>query len=80
MGVGYADDLALLVNTPDKAVFLLHYQKQTARGIGLYVNSDKTEFIFFKQDRGISILNAKSRKLVDQFTYLGSNISSIKTM
>ena len=37
---------------------------------------DKLEFICFKQDEAISILNDKSLKFLDKFTYLGSNISS----
>ena len=32
-----------------------------------------------KQDNGISTLNGKPLKLVDQFSYLGSNISSSKS-
>ena len=38
------------------------------------MNADKTEFKCFKQDGVISTLNGKPLKLVDQFTYLGSNI------
>ena len=33
---------------------------QAARGIGLYVNSNKTEFMCFKQDGAISTLNSKT--------------------
>ena len=47
----YADHLALLANTPAQAESLLHSQKETARGIGLYVNSDRTEFMCFKMVR-----------------------------
>ena len=35
--------------------------------------------IFFKQNEAISILNGKLLKLVHQFIYLGSNISSTKS-
>ena len=72
----YADDLTLLANTPAQAKFLLHSLKKTARCIGLYVNSDKTEFTIYIQDDSISALNEKSQKKDDQFTYLCSNISS----
>ena len=41
----YADDLVLLANTPAEAKSLLHSLEQTARGIGLYENLDKTEFM-----------------------------------
>ena len=42
------------------------------------MNIDKTEIICFNQDSAISSLNGKPLKLVDQFIYLGSNISSIQ--
>ena len=51
----YADDLALC---------LLHWLRQAARGIGLYVNSVKTELIYFAYST-ISSLNDKPLKLVD---------------
>ena len=38
----YADDIELLVNTPDPAEFQL---EQEAGGIGLYVNANKSEFM-----------------------------------
>ena len=37
------------------------------------------EFMYFKQDGDISTLNGKPLKLVDQFTYLGSNITSTES-
>ena len=46
--------LALLANTPVQAKPLLHNLKQAARGIRLYLNSDKTEFICFNQDGATS--------------------------
>ena len=39
----YADDRALLANTPNQAETLLHSLKRAAAGIGLYVNAHKTE-------------------------------------
>ena len=45
----YADDLALLTNTPAQAESLLHNLKQAAGGIGLRVNANKTEYMYFKQ-------------------------------
>ena len=42
---GYADDLALLLNAPAQAESLLQCLKYAARGIGLYLNANKTEFI-----------------------------------
>ena len=39
---------AILANTPAPAEYLLHSLEQAARGIGLLVNSDKTEYVCFK--------------------------------
>ena len=40
------NDIALLANTPAQANSLLHGLESAARGIGLYVNSDKRELMF----------------------------------
>ena len=61
---------------PAQAESLLYILKQAAGGIGLYMNINKTEFICFKPDRTIFILSGRSLKLVNQFTYIDSNISS----
>ena len=71
----YADDIALLANTPVQAEILLHSLQRTADGIGLYVNADKTEYMCFNQKGDISNLNGSSLKLVDKFTLLGSSAS-----
>ena len=39
----YADDIAILANTPDQAETLLHSLERAAADIGLYVNAHKTE-------------------------------------
>ena len=54
---------------PPKAETLLHSLERTAAAIGFHVNAHKTE-------GDISTLNSSSLKLVDKFTYLGSNVSS----
>ena len=72
----YADDIALLANTPNQAETLLHSLKRAAAGIGLHVNSHKTELMCFNQKGDISTLDETSLKLVDKFTYLGSSVSS----
>ena len=41
----YADDIAILVNTPNQAETLLHSLVRTAAGIGLHVNAHKTEYM-----------------------------------
>ena len=72
----YADDIALLANTPNQAETLLHSLERAAAGIGLHVNAHKTEFMCFNQKGDISTLDGTSLKLVDKFTYLGSSITS----
>ena len=66
----YADDIALLANTPNQAETLLHSLERATAGIGLRVNAHKTEFMCFNQKGDISTLDGTSLKLVDKFTYL----------
>ena len=68
----------LLKNTFVQAESLLHCLEQL-RSIGLYINSDKTKFMCFKQNGAISVLNDKTLKFIDQFIYFGSNISFTKS-
>ncbi len=70
----YADDIALLANAPAQAITLPHSLERAAEGIGFHVNAQKTEYMCFNQTGDIT-LNGSSLKLVDKFTYLGSNIS-----
>ena len=72
----YADDIALLANTPNQAETLLYSLERAATGIGLHVNAHKTEFMWFSQKGDISTLDGTSLKLVDKFTYRGSSVSS----
>ena len=72
----YADDIAILANTPSQAGTLLHSLERTAAGIGLHVNSHKTEYMCYNQTGDIATLDGSSLKLVDKFTYLGSSVSS----
>ena len=70
--VDYADDIALLANTPAQTETLLHIV------VGLYVNADKTEYKCFNQRGDISTLNGCSLKLVHKFSYLSSVSSTEK--
>ena len=73
----YADDIAILANTPNQAETLLHSLEQaTAASIGLYVNAHKTEYMCYNQTGDISTLDGTPLKLVDKFTYLGSSVAS----
>ena len=72
----YADDIAILANTPDHPETLLHSLERAAAGIGLYVNAHKTEYMCYNQTGDISTLEGTPLKLVDKFTYLGSSVES----
>ena len=76
--VDYADDIALLVNTPTRAEILQHSLERAAAGIVLHVNADKMEYMCSNQRSDISTLNGSSLKLVDKFTYLGSSVAFIE--
>ena len=72
----YANDIAILANTPAEAETLQHCLERAAAGIGFHVNAHKTEYMCFNQTGDISTLGGSSLKLVDKFTYLGSSVSS----
>ena len=74
----YADDIAILANTPDQAETLLHSLERAAASIGLHVNAHKTEYMCYNQTGDISTLKGTPLKLVDKFTYLGSSVESTK--
>ena len=70
----YADDIAILVKTPNQAETQLHSLERAAVGIGLHVNAHKTEYMCYNQTGDISTLDGTYLKLVDKFTYLGSSV------
>ena len=72
----YAENIAILANTPNQVETLLHSLEQAAAGIGLHVNVHKTEYMCFNQTGDIFTQDRSSLKLVDKFTYLRSSISS----
>ena len=71
----YADDPALLTNTPAQIGSLLHSLELVAGGF--YVSGNKIEY--FKQKGTISTLSDRPLKVVDQFIHLGNNISSTES-
>ena len=75
----YADDIAILANTPNQAETLLPSFERAAEGIGLHVNAHKTEYMCFNQTGDISTPDGTSLKLVHKFSYLGSSVSSTDT-
>ena len=72
----YADDRALMTNTPNQAETLQHSLERAAAGIGLHVNAYKTEYKCYNQTGDITTQDGTPIKLVDRFTYLGSSVSS----
>ena len=72
----YTDDIAILANMPNQAETQQHSLERAAAGIGLHVNAHKTEYMSFNQTGDISTREGTSLKLVDKFTYQGSNVSS----
>ena len=74
----YADDIAILANTPNQAEILLLSLERAAADIGFHVNAHKTEYMCYNQTGNICTLDGTPLKLVDKFTYLGSSVSSTK--
>ena len=72
----YTDDIGIRANTPNQAETLLYSLELVAAGIGLHVNTHKTEYMCYNQTGDISTLDGASLKLVDKFTYLGSIVLS----
>ena len=54
------DDLVLTENAQAQAESQQHILEQAARGVGLLMNTYKTELMCFKQDSAIASLNRKS--------------------
>ena len=50
----YADDIAILANTPNQAETQLYSLERAAAGIGLHVNAHKTEYMCYNQTGDIS--------------------------
>ena len=72
----YADDIALLANTPTQVETLQLSLERAAACIDLYVNVHKTKCMCFNQRGNSSTLKGGLLKLVDKFIYQGSSVSS----
>ena len=53
----YADDIALLANTPAQAETLQHSLERAVANVGLHVYAEKMEYVCFNQRGDISTLN-----------------------
>ena len=72
----YADDIAILANTPNQAETQLHSLERAAAGICLYLIVHKAEYMCLNQTGDIYTQDGSSLKQIGKFTYLGSSISS----
>ena len=50
--------------------------ERASKVIGLHVNAHKTEYMCYNQTGDIATLDVTHLKLVDEFTYLGSSVST----
>ena len=71
----YQSDM-MMIYIIHNVIELLIPESWAAAGIGLYVNTHKTEYMCYNQTGDISTLDGTPLKLVDKFTYPGSSISS----
>ena len=71
----YANDIAILANTPNQTETLLNSLERATTDIGLHVNAHKTEYMCYNQTGNITTLDRTPLKRVHKFTYLGSSVS-----
>ena len=62
----YADDVAILANTPNQAKTLRHVLERAVAGIGLHVNAHKTEYMCYNQTGDITTLNGTIGRSVER--------------
>ena len=72
----YADDIAVLANTPTQVETLQHRLEREAGSIGLQINAEKTEYMSFNQRSDISTQKSAPLKLVDKFTHPARSVPS----
>ena len=75
----FADDIALISNSLVNAQCLLQSLEQASNCVGLYLNESKTEYVnkcISDSDFVIKSLNNTLLKMVSDYVYLGSYISS----
>ena len=75
----FADDIALISHSLANAQSLLQSLEQASNCVGLYLNESKTEYVnkcISDSDFVIQTLNNTLLKMVSDYVYLGSYISS----
>src|SRR5579871_5851057 len=71
----FADDLAFLSTTPDKAQEMINRLCRLSEQVGLQVNTSKTKIINFTNSNFDIVLNGEMLQKVDSFSYLGSRMT-----
>ena len=75
----FADDIALISQSLKYVQDLLQSLEQASNGVGLYLNETKTECLnrcFSDADLVVKTLSGSALKMVEDYVYLGSFISS----
>ena len=73
----YADDIALLEQSFVGAQNQLNETSKSAKEVGLDINVAKTKSIIINDKKDLSLtINGEAIEIVDEFKYLGSNMSS----
>ena len=73
----YADDIAILANTPNQAETLGHSLERAAAGIGLHINAHKTEYMCFNQTGDISTLDGTEKDIDTWLTNAWTDIDRL---
>ena len=74
----FADDIALISEQIEQALNMLNRVETFAANVGLLANAKKTKVMAFNQKEDVEIKTSDGTKLevIDEFTYLGSLMSS----
>ena len=75
--VDFADDIALISNTAEKAVALLSAVKSECANLGLHLSTIKTKVVAFNtRDTSVITKDGSVLEVVDDFKYLGCYVFS----
>ena len=77
--LNFADDIALFENSLEEAQVQLNRTATEAQKIGLVINTKKTEFMTNTSCKKNLTLNNEDIKLANDFTYLGSKMTSTES-
>ncbi|XP_062527082.1 uncharacterized protein LOC134199679 [Bombyx mori] len=72
----YADDTTLLAANESEMVALLDRMERISKEMGLSINKSKTKVMVVDRSGKLELTGALDLEIVDNFNYLGSNISN----